>query len=183
MNGSVAAMVGRHGLSGFVRRIGRFGHLGRFSLTGHRGDGDAGDAALMDAKGQGGAFRQIDAAHAMRRLAVIHLDHHGAAAGLIGDPHHGAKPQAAVGGGHAGGIEALAAGGDVVGVLTVIPGGLADLDDPFGGWVADGSDQAGAGDRAGICCERAGKRVGDQSRFDEHFSSLPKPSAGSARIT
>jgi len=68
---------------------------------------------VADAQRHGGAFREVDAAHAMRRFAVVYPHHHGAAGCFVHHPHDGAERDEAVRRGHAHGVIALAAGGDV----------------------------------------------------------------------
>jgi len=160
----------RGGRRGYrVRQFGDFGGLGiRAGERADLADFHVGPALAADTQGQRGAFRQVDATAAVRRLAVIYADDDGTAGGFIGDTHDGAERDEAMGGRHAHGIEALAAGGDIRGVLAVIPRGLTDLEHPLRDAWRRGLAHALHGDRTSIGGQGTGERMGDQSCLYEH---------------
>jgi hypothetical protein len=150
----------------------------------------------MNAQRHRGTLRQVDAPHAMRRLAVVHPHHHRAAGRLVGHPHDRSQRNGAVRGRHAHRVIMLAAGGDIRRPLPVVPGGLANLQQPLSGRaaglglalalalaLAEARGEAAKPIRhnAGVGGQRTGKRVDDQSSFDEHASCVPDVISRSAR--
>jgi len=142
----------------------------------------------MDAQRQRGALRQVDASHPMRRLPVIDPHHNASARDLVGHPHDGSQRYGTVRRSHPHRVIALAARRDVRRPLPVIPGGLADLQHPLGRRaarlaLAEARRQAAepVRNRTGIGGQCTGKRVNDQSSFDEHASCVPDVISRSAR--
>jgi len=90
---TIDQMVAHMGSRGFLRRFGHF----RCLRIGGGGERDIRHAASDDPEAGSGGAGEIDATHAVRRLAIVHF-HHDRAAGIgHRDAHKAAKRQGGVG--------------------------------------------------------------------------------------